>query len=187
MSEDWKRIQRWAGVADDGVPGPATARAIIAKAGIAEAPPPPGTRQINAEGLALIKEFEGLELKAYLCPAKVWTIGYGSTGAHVKPGMVITEAEAEQLLRKDLARFERAVARACPIATGNQFSAMVSLAFNIGEAAFEKSTLARLHKAGDYRGAAEQFPRWNKAGGKVLAGLSRRRAREQALYRKMGG
>ncbi len=141
-------------------------------------------RQINAEGLALIKEFEGLELKAYLCPAKVWTIGYGSTGAHVKPGMVITEAEAERLLRKDLARFEQAVSRVCPEATDNQFAAMVSLAFNVGEAAFAKSTLAKLHNAKAYKGAADEFPKWNKAGGKVLAGLSRRRARERDLYRK---
>lgn len=142
------------------------------------------SRRINAEGLDLIKEFEGLRLKAYLCPANVWTIGYGSTGAHVKPGMVITEAEAERLLREDLARFERAVAKACPVATDNQFAAIVSLAFNVGEAAIAKSTLVRKHTAGDYAGAALEFPRWNKAGGKVLAGLTRRRGREQALYRK---
>ena len=147
-------------------------------------PTTPTSRQINTEGLELIKEFEGLRLQAYLCPAKVWTIGYGSTGPHVKPGMVITEAQADKLLRDDLARFERAVAQTCPVATDNQFSAMVSLAFNVGEAAFGKSTLAKLHNAKDYAGAALQFPRWNKAGGKVLAGLTRRRAREQALYRK---
>ena len=143
-------------------------------------------RRINAEGLALIKEFEGLELKAYLCPAKVWTIGYGSTGAHVKPGMVITEAEAERLLRKDLERFERAVAKTCPVATDNQFAAMVSLAFNVGEDRFARSTLAKLHNAKAYEGASDEFPKWNKAGGKVLAGLSRRRARERDLYRKAG-
>ena len=145
-----------------------------------------GARRINAEGLALIKEFEGLELKAYLCPARVWTIGYGSTGAHVKPGMVITEAEAERLLRDDLERFERAVAKTCPESTDNQFAAMVSLAFNVGEAAFARSTLAKLHNAKAYKGAADEFLKWNKAGGKVLAGLSRRRARERDLYRKAG-
>ena len=143
-------------------------------------------RRINTEGLELIKEFEGLRLQAYLCPAKVWTIGYGSTGAHVKPGMVITEAQADKLLRDDLARFERAVAKTCPTATDNQFAAMVSLAFNVGEAAFARSTLAKLHNAKAYKGAADDFPKWNKAGGKVLAGLSRRRARERDLYRKAG-
>lgn len=183
MSEQWKQIQRWAGVADDGVPGPATARAIIAKAGIAAAAAPSGVRKINAEGLALIKDFEGLRLKAYLCPANVWTIGYGSTGPHVKQGTTIDGAEAERLLIEDLTRFERAVARACPVATDNQFAAMVSLAFNVGERAFTGSTLARLHNARDYAGAAAQFARWNKGGGKVLPGLTRRRAAEAALYR----
>lgn len=140
-------------------------------------------RQIGPRGLALIKEFEGLELKAYLCPAKVWTIGYGSTGPHVKPGMVITEAQADALLQKDLDRFEAAVADDAPQASQNQFDAMVCLAFNIGIGAFEKSSVLRLHRAGDHRGAAEAFGKWIYAGGKVLTGLQRRRAREADLYR----
>lgn len=139
------------------------------------------TRQINGSGLAIIKRYEGLELKAYKCPADVWTIGYGST-VGVVPGMVITEAEAEERLRRDLARFEKAVAKFCPVATDNQFSAMVSLAFNIGEGAFGSSTLRRLHSAGDYAGAKAQFARWNRAGGRVLQGLVRRRATEAELY-----
>ena len=140
-------------------------------------------RQIGAKGLALIKEFEGLELKAYLCPAKVWTIGYGSTGPHVKPGQVITEAQADALLQRDLYRFEDAVAKAAPGATQNQFDAMVCLAFNIGIGALLKSSVLRLHRAGEYRAAAEAFGMWVKAGGRTLPGLQRRRAREADLYR----
>lgn len=142
-------------------------------------------RQIGAAGLALIKEFEGLELKAYLCPAKVWTIGYGSTGPHVTPGQVITEAQADALLQRDLDRFEDAVAKAAPGATQNQFDAMVSLTFNIGIGAFLKSSVLRLHKAGEHRAAAEAFGMWIKGGGRVLPGLQRRRAKEADLYRKL--
>lgn len=148
-----------------------------------DAKPTPTRRQINASALQLVKDSEGLRLKAYLCPAKVWTIGYGSTGTHVKSGMVITEARAEELLREDLARFEEAVAKAAPNATDNQFGAMVSLAFNIGIAAFLGSTVLRKHKAGDHHGAAEAFKMWNKGGGKVLPGLVTRRAKEAQLYR----
>lgn len=144
----------------------------------------PSARNIGAEGLALIKSFEGQRLTAYKCPAGVWTIGYGSTGSHVRPGMTISEAEAEALLRQDLARFENTVAAAVPKATQNQFDAMVSLAFNIGTAAFAQSTVARRAKAGDHKGAATAFALWNKAGGKVLPGLTRRRAAESALYLK---
>lgn len=146
---------------------------------------PPVPRRINAAGLNLIKEFEGLRLKAYKCPADVWTIGYGSTGSHVTPGLVITEARAEELLREDLTRFERAVDKMASPATDNQFAAMVSLAFNVGEGdgGFKTSTLRRKHNEGDYAGAANEFKRWNRAGGRVLAGLSRRRAAEAQLYR----
>ena len=140
-------------------------------------------RQIGSRGLALIKEFEGLRLKAYLCPAGVWTIGYGSTGPHVKPGMVISEAQADALLQRDLDRFEDAVAKAAPGATQNQFDAMVSLSFNIGIGAFDKSSLLRLHRAGGHAGAAEAFGKWIMAGKRVLPGLQRRRAREADLYR----
>ena len=143
-----------------------------------------GARRVGKAGLNLIKSFEGLKLTAYLCPAKVWTIGYGSTGQHVKQGMAITEAQAEELLRDDLARFEASVARTVPNATQSQFDAMVSLAFNIGVAGFEKSTVARKAASGDHIGAARSFALWNKAGGKVLSGLTRRREAEANLYRK---
>lgn len=142
-------------------------------------------RTINAAGLALIKQFEGCKLTAYLCPAKVWTIGYGSTGAHVKPGMTITAREAEDLLRADLRRFEQGVASELGDATDNQFSACVSLAFNIGLAAFLRSTVLRKHQEGDRAAAAHAFKLWNKAGGKILPGLVRRRDAEAALYRKV--
>lgn len=142
-----------------------------------------GRRAINKAGLDIIKQFEGLELKAYVCPAGVLTIGYGSTGSHVKSGMVITEAQAEELLRSDLRRFEDFVAGNCAPATDNQFAAMVSLAFNVGEGALKDSTLRRMHMEGNYAGAAEQFKRWNKAGGRELPGLTRRRAAEAQLYR----
>jgi lysozyme len=156
---------------------------LAAARGATELPAAGSARQIGPRGLALIKEFEGLELKAYLCPAKVWTIGYGSTGPHVTPGMVISEAQADALLQKDLDRFEAAVAEDTPGATQNQFDAMVSLSFNIGIGAFEKSSVLRQHLAGDHRAAAEAFGMWVKAKGKTLPGLQRRRAREADLYR----
>lgn len=137
--------------------------------------------KIGQRGLALIKQYEGCRLKAYKCPAGVWTIGYGSTGPHVGAGKVITQAEAEALLRQDLVRFERAVAQA-DSATQNQFDAMVSLAFNIGIGAFQKSSVLRKHNAGDHAGAKASFALWNKAGGRVLSGLVTRRAAEADLY-----
>ena len=138
---------------------------------------------ISGNGLDLIKRFEGLRLTSYLCPAKVWTIGYGSTGPHVKAGMTITEDEAEALLRKDVARFERGVFALVGDTTQGRFDALVSFAFNLGLGALQGSTLMNMHKAGNYDGAAEQFKRWNKAGKVVLAGLTKRRLAEAELYR----
>lgn len=141
------------------------------------------TRRIGQRGLDLIKSFEGKKLTAYVCPAGILTIGVGSTGPHVKKGMTITEAEAEALLREDLERFEAAVEKHTRgHATDNQFDALVSFAFNVGTEALRTSTLLRKHMEGDYAGAAAQFARWNRGGGKVLAGLTRRRAAEAALY-----
>ncbi|MPT48050.1 MAG: lysozyme [Sphingobium sp.] len=136
----------------------------------------------SAGGRALITRFEGEKLKSYLCPANVWTIGVGHTGKDVKPGMVISQAESQALLAGDLARFEKAVTDLARKTTQNQFDAMVSLAFNIGENAFAGSTLLRKHNRGDYLGAAAEFTRWNKAGGKTLAGLTSRRTAEKLLY-----
>ncbi len=142
----------------------------------------PSHRQISAAGLALIKASEGLRLKAYRCPADVVTIGFGSTGPHVKMGMTITEAEAEALLIEDLSRFEKGVSALAPVTTQGQFDALTSFAFNVGLGAFGKSTLLKKHLAGDCAGAAKQFARWNRGGGRVLAGLTKRREAERKLY-----
>jgi lysozyme len=141
-------------------------------------------KNISKKGIDLIKEFEGEELTAYLCPAGVWTIGVGHTGDDVKSGLTISAAQSEALLRKDLTRFEKGVSRLVKVPlTQHQFDALVSFAFNLGLGALGRSTLLRLLNAGDYEGAADQFKRWNKAGGRVLAGLVRRRAAEAALFR----
>jgi len=139
--------------------------------------------KISPKGLAVIKQFEGLRLTAYKCPAGVLTIGYGSTGAHVKPGMKITEQEAERLLLDDLSRFEVGVHEVIkqPLTQG-QFDALVSFSFNVGLGALRESTLAAKLKAGDVVGAANEFARWNKAGGKVLPGLVKRREAERDLF-----
>ena len=138
--------------------------------------------QISKAGLDLIKQFEGLYLKAYRCPAGVPTIGYGHT-AGVAMGQTIAQQQADDYLRRDVRQFERAVARLVSVPlTQGQFDALVSFAFNLGEGALAQSTLLRLLNAGDYAGAAAQFERWNKAGGRVLPGLVRRRAAERALF-----
>lgn len=138
--------------------------------------------QISKAGLDLIKQFEGLYLKAYRCPAGVPTIGYGHT-AGVAMGQTITQQQADDYLRRDVRQFERAVERLVKVPlTQGQFDALVSFAFNLGEGALAQSTLLRLLNAGDYAGAAAQFERWNKAGGRVLPGLVRRRAAERALF-----
>lgn len=142
---------------------------------------------ISQEGIDLIKRFEGLRLEAYYDVAGIITIGYGHTGSDVYEGQVISEDEAERLLRKDLQRFEDSVNAAvkAPIVQA-MFDALVSLSFNIGSNAFKKSTaLKRLNKE-DYQGAAEAITWWNKAtvnGEKVVvSGLARRRAAESALF-----
>lgn len=135
------------------------------------------------KGLSLIKGFEGFRGRAYKCPAGVWTIGYGHTGLEVKSGSVITEWQGGELLKKDIARFERAIDNLVKVPLNqNQFDALVSFVFNVGEVAFSKSTLLKLLNAKDYTGAAAQFPRWNKGGGKVLPGLVKRRAAERKLF-----
>ena len=140
-------------------------------------------RQINAAGLELIKRFEGLRLSAYKCPAGVWTIGYGSTGPHVRPGMTITPREATELLQADLLKFERAVAALVTVTINeNQFSALVSFAFNVGEGALARSTLLKHLNAGRIAMAAQEFLRWTKAGGVELPGLVRRRQAERDLF-----
>ena len=132
----------------------------------------------------LIKEFEGCKLKAYKCPADVWTIGYGHTDG-VKEGDEITQQEADRLLAADVDLFTSGVQRLVTSDINrNQLGALVSFAFNLGLGNLRHSTLLKLVNAGDFVGAANQFPRWNKAAGKVLPGLVRRREAEKQLFLK---
>ena len=141
--------------------------------------------KISAAGLNLIKSFEGLRLTAYKCAAGVWTIGWGHTGPTVQPGLTITEQKAEQLLLKDLARFEDAVNLyiTCPL-NQQQFDALVSFTYNCGAGALEESTLRkRLNKGEDpNKVAQEELPKWVKAGSKTLPGLVARRNKEIELF-----
>lgn len=136
----------------------------------------------SQRGLSLIKSFEGLRLQAYQDSVGVWTIGYGATRS-VQPGMKISKEQAERMLLNDVQRFEPEVERliTSPL-NQNQWDALISFTYNLGAANLESSTLRRLINGGNYASAAEQFPRWNKAGGKVLAGLVRRRAAERDLF-----
>jgi len=141
-------------------------------------------RKINAAGRDLIKSFEGLRLDSYRCSAGVATVGWGHTGPDVRIPMTITEERAEELLDNDLRRFEAGVEALVGNAAtdDNQFSALVSLAFNIGLGKLATSTVLRRHKAGNRVGAGNAFLMWNRAGGRVLAGLMRRREAERKLY-----
>lgn len=137
---------------------------------------------MSRAGLNLIKRFEGCKLKAYLCPAGVLTIGWGFTRG-VRRGDVITQAEADRRLVEEYDAFEREVRGLVRVPlTDNQWGALVSFTFNVGVANFKSSTLLKLLNQGKWMEAAEQFPRWNKAGGRVLAGLTTRRAAERQLF-----
>lgn len=145
--------------------------------------------QVSAAGRELIERNEGLRLDAYPDPATggdPWTIGYGDTGPDVVPGLTITQEEASRRLTDRLDRdFGAHVNRQIgdvPTTQG-QFDAMVSLAYNIGNGNFNKSSVLRFHKAGNETGAAASFALWNKAAGRVMKGLTRRRAEEAAMYR----
>ena len=141
--------------------------------------------EMSPDGLAILQYFESCRLEAYWdADGKVWTIGWGDTGPDVVKGLRITQAEADERLKRRLAReFVPGVlaSLARPVSQA-QLDAMVDLAYNIGVGAFQGSTLVRLFNAGDQAGAAEQFPRWNKSGGKVLLGLRRRRAADRARF-----
>lgn len=130
-----------------------------------------------------IKRWEALRLEAYLpTPNDVWTIGYGHTHT-AKRGMRITEEYAEQLLRRDIRWVEDTLNTYVKVPlTQKQYDALASFVFNVGSSAFRNSTLLRKLNSGDYRGAAQEFPRWNKQKGKVLRGLTRRRKDEQAIF-----
>jgi GH24 family phage-related lysozyme (muramidase) len=137
--------------------------------------------------LAMIKRFEGCELNAYPDPGSggdPWTVGWGATGAGIKKGVTWTQAQADARLAEDVARFARGVDDMLEDAptTARQKAAMVSLAYNIGLGNFGSSTLLKMHRTGDHASARKQFARWNKAAGRVLAGLTIRRAAEAGLY-----
>lgn len=145
----------------------------------------------SEKGKKLIKTFESKRLKAYQDAVGVWTIGYGHT-KDVKQGMVITDEQADAFLTSDLIYFENGVNKLINelncIVTQNQFDALISFAFNLGLGSLRKSTLTRKlyvmqqNDKASVIAVANEFPRWNKAGGKVLAGLVRRRAAERDLF-----
>lgn len=134
------------------------------------------------KGTQLIKFFEGFRAQAYYDAVGVPTIGYGTT-AGVRMGTKITEAQGEMFLQADLRRFEAAVNRLVKVKlTQEQFDALVSFTYNLGEGNFGSSTLLKLLNQGRYDLVPDQFLRWNKAGGKVLAGLTKRRQAEADLF-----
>jgi lysozyme len=146
--------------------------------------------------IKLVQQFEGCAKKgpdgrfgAYPDPATggdPWTIGWGSTGADIKKGVVWTQQQCDDRFVAHLNEFGASVARLIGNArtTQSQFDAMVSFAYNLGAGNLSASTLLKKHKAGDFKGAAAEFAKWNKANKKVMAGLTRRRAAEAALYLK---
>ena len=140
-------------------------------------------------GVDLICDFEGKRLVAYDDGVGIWTIGFGTTiypnGIRVKKGDTCTEAQAKVYMQNDLKKFEHAVNDAVNIPLNqNQFDALVSLTYNIGAAAFSKSTLVKKLNAGDISGAADQFDVWINAGGKRMQGLVNRRSKEKLLFLK---
>ncbi|EGQ5301955.1 lysozyme [Enterobacter hormaechei] len=143
--------------------------------------------QTSDKGIALIKQFEGCKLTAYQDSVGVWTIGYGWTqpvdGKPIRAGMTIKQETAERLLKTGLVSYEIDVSRLVKVSlTQGQFDALVSFTYNLGARSLSTSTLLRKLNAGDYAGAADEFLRWNKAGGKVLNGLTRRREAERDLF-----
>lgn len=168
-------------------------RAIDCALGRSEACRARTARTIGAEGIALIKACEGCariradgRVSAYPDPGTggdPWTIGWGATGAGIGPGTVWTRAECDARLEHDLARYAGDVAQAIANAPTSQaqFDALVSFHYNTG--AIARATLTRRHIAGDHAGAAAEFARWNRANGRVMRGLTRRRKAEAALYR----
>ena len=155
---------------------------------------------ISEAGIQLIKSFEGCHNQPYKCPAALWTIAYGhvlypdqarlktderaSYPLRSEHNRLWNADEIDALLEADLDLFSAGVRRLCPAAADNQchHDAMVSFAFNVGLGNLQSSTLRMKFNRGDYSGAADEFLKWNKAGGKVLNGLVRRREAERALF-----
>jgi lysozyme len=140
---------------------------------------------LNQKGIDLVKKFEGCQLKAYPDPGsgnEPWTIGYGHTGG-IKKGMTITQAQADAFLHSDLQSTAKLVKSAltCTL-NDNQFSALVSFTFNLGIGNLKSSTLLKKVNSGAFSEASSEFLKWNKAGGRVLAGLTKRRQAEADLF-----
>ncbi|AUO64090.1 TPA: lysozyme [Citrobacter freundii] len=144
----------------------------------------------SEKGIRLIKQFEGCRLTAYPDPGTggdPWTIGYGWThpvdGKPVRPGMTIDEVTADRLLKTGLVGYENDVLKVVRVKlTQGQFDALVSFAYNVGSRALSTSTLLKKLNAGDIKGAADEFLRWNKAGGKEMPGLTKRRKAEREVF-----
>lgn len=148
--------------------------------------------RLSQHGVAVAHYFEQCKLKAYPDQGskngEPWTIGWGHTGSEVKPGLVWTQEQADAAFLVDVTRFERDVLSLVKVPVNQgQFDALVLFAYNVGSKSLETSTLLRKLNAGDYDGAALEFRRWNKNDGKVMRGLTRRRAAEECLFRGMGG
>lgn len=129
----------------------------------------------------LIRQFEGCKLMPYLCPAGVWTCGWGSTGRDVVPGQPWTQDYADQRMQQDAVRFARDTLILCPTLTGPALSAIADFAYNLGTSRLRASTLRRKINAGDMAGAVGELGKWVRGGGRVLPGLVRRRAAEAVL------
>jgi lysozyme len=137
----------------------------------------------SKDGLALTESFDGVRLAAYLDVQGVWAIGCGHTGPDVRPGMTITQSQAEQLLRGDVAHAVDTVNRCVTVALSqDEFGALVDFAFNAGCGALEGSILLKDLNAGNYTAAGDRFEDWDHPGGKVVAGLLRRRESEEKLF-----
>ena len=156
--------------------------------------------RVSDAGKQLIKDFEGVHRRPYLCPAILWTVGVGRVLYPEQNKLKIPERKTyplkpehdkawsdesiDLLFDADLIRFESGVLRHCPdsVTSQGQFDALVAFAFNCGLGALQASTLRSRYNAGDIEGAAAEFPKWNKGGGRILPGLTRRRLAEQALF-----
>jgi lysozyme len=147
--------------------------------------------KVTEAGLSLIRESEGFRERAYRDAVGVWTIGYGHTSAagapHVTPAMRVTRAEAEDILARDVAMFVKGVRKllACELAD-EQFSALVSFAYNVGLTNFAASSVLKAVNSGDFDAVPRRLALWVKAGGRTLPGLVRRRAAEAALFAGFG-
>jgi lysozyme len=143
---------------------------------------------ISENGVNLIKKWEGFKSKAYRDSVGIWTVGYGQTGHNINSNTKITLEEAENFLINHLKNVEDVINNRVKVPiTQNQFDALCSFLYNIGTSKFteENCTLLRLINQGNYRGAAEEFPKWNRAGGKILQGLTNRRLDERELFLKV--